>query len=355
MKAHRLFRYLPLLAIASVSADTFELKDGTTITGTIVKEDGSDYIISVAYGKASSIKEERRIPKVNVAKQISERKDETEFPELAKLVPTPDLQTAEVYRAQIAKVESFIKKYPQSLKKGEALKVLSALEKEHDLVEAGGIKFQGKLMTAADRLPKAYALDAGIQAATMKAEAEQGDLVGALRAWTKLETGFQGSSAYRDNIPFAVKLMKAQLSTVTTSLAGFDARTKARAAGLAGMSSSDRNNSTAAIKEEQDAYMARLEKDKLAGHKWPPLDPYVKAPLEETKRNLETEIRRLESTPTTNLPKSEEAYEAAWSAVTKAGATQQEISTALSTARSASVPQAYVDMLTKAAPAAPAN
>ena len=121
MKAHRLFRYLPLLAIASVSADTFEMKDGTTITGTIVKEDGADYIISVAYGKASSIKEERRIPKINVAKQISERKDETEFPELAKLVPTPDMQTAEVYRAQINKVESFIKRYPQSLKKAEAL------------------------------------------------------------------------------------------------------------------------------------------------------------------------------------------------------------------------------------------
>jgi len=42
--------------------------------------------------------------------------------------------------------------------------------------------------------------------------------------------------------------------------------------------------------------------------------------------------------------------------VTKAGATPQEISTALSNARSASIPQVYVDMLTKAAPApAPAN
>lgn len=354
MKAHRLFRYLPLLAIASVSADTFELKDGTKFEGTIVKEDGADYIISVQVTK--SIKDERRVPKISVANQITERKDETEFPDLAKLVPTPDMQTAEIYRAQINKVESFIKKYPQSLKKAEALKLLSTLEKEHDLVEAGGIKFQGKLITAADRLPKAYALDAGLQAATMKAEADQGDLVSALRAWTKLEKDFQGSSAYRDSIPFAVKVMKAQLSTVSTSLAGFDARTKSRADGLAGMSSADRNNSTAAIKEEQEAYMARLDKDKLAGHKWPPLDPYVKAPLEETKRNLETEIRRLESTPTTNLPKSEEAYETAYAAVTKAGATQQDISTALSNARSASIPQSYVDMLQKAAPApAPAK
>ncbi len=353
MKAHRLFRYLPLLVIASVSADTFELKDGTTITGTIIKEEGSDYIISVEFSK--SIKEERRIPKANVAKQISEQKDETEFAGIAKLLPTPELQTAEVYQAQVNKVEAFIKKYPQSPKKQEALKVLSVLEKEFDVVEAGGVKFQGKLISAADRQPKAYALDAGIQAAAMKAAADQGDLLTALRAWTKLETGFQGSSAYRENIPFAVKIMKSQLSSVSTSLAGFDARTKARADGLAAMASADRNLSNAAIKEEQDAYMARLERDKAAGHKWPPLDPYVKAPLEETKRTLETEIRRLENIDTAHLPKSEEAYETAWAAVTKPGATPQEISAALSTASSASLPPAYMDLLKKAAPAAPAN
>ena len=352
MKAHRLLRYLPLLAIASVSADTFELKDGTKIEGTIIKEDGSDYIIRAQVTK--TIKEERRVPKANVAKHTEELKDETEFAELAKLIPTPELQTSEIYQAQINNVQAFIKKYPQSPKKAEALKVLSVLEKEFDVVEAGGVKFQGKLISAADRKPKAYALDAGIQAATMKAAADQGDLLTALRAWTKLETGFQGSSAYRENIPFAVKVMKSQLAAVSTSLSGFDARAKARADGLTSMGSGDRNLSTSAIKEEQDAYMARLAKDKADGHKWPPLNPYVKAPLEETKRNLESEIRRLESTDTANLPNTEEAYENAWAAVTKPGATPQEISNALSTA-GGKLPPAYIDLLKKAAPGAPAN
>jgi hypothetical protein len=353
MKAHRLFRYLPLLAIASVSADTFELKDGTKLEGTILKEEGSDYIIRVQVTK--TIKEERRVPKANVVNQIAEQKDETEFAEIAKLVPTPELQTAEAYKGQLSKVEAFIKKYPQSPKKAEALKVLSVLEKEFDVVEAGGIKFRGELISAADRKPKAYALDAGIQAATMKAAAEQGDLLTALRAWTKLETGFPGSSAYRESIPFAVRVMKSQLSTVSASLAGFDARTKQRTDGLAALTGADRSISEAALKEEQDAYKARLEKDKAAGHKWPPLDPYVKAPQEETKRSLESEIKRLESLNTSQLPKTEEAYETAWTAVTKAGATPQEISTALSAASSASLPPAYLDLLKNATSAAPAN
>ena len=352
MKAHRLLRYLPLLAIASVSADTFELKDGTKLEGTIVKEDGSDYVIKVQVTK--TIKEERRVPKANVAKHTAEQKDETEFVEIAKLVPVPELQSAEIYQAQINKVESFIKKYPQSPKKPEALKVLSVLEKEFDVVQAGGVKFQGNLISAADRKPKAYALDAGIQAATMKAAAEQGDLLTALRAWTKLETDFQGSNAYRSNIPFAVKVMKTQLATVTSSLAGFDARTKQRTDGLANMTGAERSISEAAIKEELDAYAARLEKDKAAGYKWPALNPYVKAPQEETKRSLDSEIKRLETLNTSQLPKSEEAYETAWAAVTKSGATPQEISTALSAASSANLPPAYVDLL-KTASTAPAN
>ena len=353
MKAHRLLRYLPLLAIASVSADTFELKDGTKIEGTIVREDGADYVIRVQVTK--SIKEERRIPKANVAKQTAEQKDETEFLEIAKLVPAPEMQSAEVYQAQVNKVEAFITKYPQSPKKPEALKVLSVLEKEFDVVQAGGVKFQGKLISAADRKPKAYALDAGLQAAAMKTAADQGDMITALRAWTKLETGFQGSAAYRENVPFAIRVMKSQLSTVSSSLATFDARTKARTDGLTTMTSADRNLSTAAIKEEEDAYMARLEKDKAAGHKWLPLDPYVKAPLEETKRSLESEIRRLETLDTTQLPKADAAYETAWTAVTKPGATPQEISTALSAASSASIPPAYLEMLKKAAPGASSN
>jgi hypothetical protein len=353
MKAHRLLRYLPLLAIASVSADTFELKDGTKLEGTILKEDGSDYVIRVQVTK--TIKEERRVPKANVANHIAEQKDETEFAEIAKLVPSPELQSAAAYKSQLNKVEAFIKKYPQSPKKAEALKVLSVLEKEFDVVEAGGVKFQGELISAADRKPKAYALDAGIQAATMKAAAEQGDLLTALRAWTKLETGFQGSSAYRSNIPFAVKVMKSQLAAVTSSLAGFEARTKQRTDGLALLTGAERAISDAAIKEEQDAYAARLATDKAAGHKWPPLDPYVKAPQEETKRSLESEIKRLEALNTSQLPKTEEAYEAAWAVVTKPGATPQEISSALSAASSANLPATYVDMLKNAGPATPAN
>lgn len=352
MKAHRLFRYLPLFAIAGAAADTFELKDGTTLEGTILKEDGSDYILQVQVTK--SIKDERRVPKADVVKHTAEKKDETEFAELAKLVPVPDLQDAAAYQAEMKKLESFIKKYPDSPKKAEALKILSVLEKEHDVVAAGGVKFEGKLIPAAERAPKAYALDASIIATVVKKAGDEGDLLTSLRMWMVLEAGHSGSTAYRETIPYILKVMKSQHTAVSTTLAGFDARTKARADGLASMSGSDQSRSKQAIEDEQAEYLARIEKEKAAGMKWLSLDPYVKQPMEDTKRQLENEMRRLQSLDTAHLPKTEAAYEEAYAAVIKSGATKQEIDAALSKARSAGLPQEYLDQLTKLAPATPA-
>jgi hypothetical protein len=209
------------------------------------------------------------------------------------------------------------------------------------------------MIPASERAPKAYGLDASMIFAAVKDGGDKGETVGALRMWTTLETGYAGSSAYQENIPYAISLMKKQLATVTTTLAGLDARVKARAAGLSGMSEGDRARSQAAIDDEQNAYLARVAKEKAAGIKWPSLDPHVKVPLEETKRLLENEIRRLSNLDTSNLPKTEEAYETAYEAVTKA-TKKQEVDSALSTARSGNVPQAYLDQLAKAAPVFPA-
>lgn len=352
MKPYRLLRLLPLLAISHAMADSFELKDGTKFEGTILREEGSDYIIQVQVTK--SIKDERRIPKADVVSQVAEKKDETAFPEIAKLVPAPDLLDEAGYVSRIRKVEAYLKDFPKSAKDLEVRKIHDTLETERAVIAAGGIKFEGKMVTAEERAPKAYALDANVLATTLKTAAEAGDMLTALRTWSKLETEFAGSTAYRETIPYIVKVMRSHLGNLTTTLNGFDARVKARASGLAGMNANDRVRSEQAIKEEQDAYLARVAQEKAQGIKWTSLDPYVKMPLEEAKRMLDNEIRRLTSLDPAHLRNTEQAYEEAYAVVTKPEATPQEIQTALSKAKSANLPAAYVEILTKAAPATPA-
>lgn len=351
MKTYHLFRALPALLIATASADTFEMKDGTKLEGVILREEGSNYVLSVQITK--SIKDEKVVAKSDVLKHVKERKDETEFEALATLVPTPDLKSAEAYASDIAKVENFLKKYPTSAKKAQAAKILDTLVGEHALVKDGGVKLDGKMISASDRAPNAYGLDAGILAKQFTTAAEKNDYLNALRAWSKLEAGYPGSNIYRENIQTALKVMRAYQMLVNTTLAGFDARTKERAAGLAGMNPGDRIRSEQAIKEQQDLYLARVDKEKTDGLKWLSLDPYVKLPLDETKRYLDTETRRLENLDLTYIPKTQEVYEETYKAVTKSGATKQEIDAALSKARGVSMPQQYIDILTKAAPATP--
>ncbi|WP_193214094.1 PTPDL family protein [Luteolibacter marinus] len=351
MKAHFLFRLLPLFAIAGASADTFELKDGTKLEGTILREDGADYILEVQVTK--SIRDERRVPKADVVKQIAEKKDETAFEEIAKLVPTPDLLNDAEYASRSRKVKAFLKKFPKSPKNTDARKILDTLENERAAVSTGGVKFNGKIISAEERAPNAYALDAKILATEIETAAAAGDVLTALRAWTKLEKEYQGSSAYVSTIPKILTVMKSYLGSVTSTLAGYDARVKERAANLAGMAVGDRTRSEQAIAEVENAYTARLAREKADGEKWVSVDAYQKQPLEETKRKLESEIRRLGSINTDNFPKTEEAYETAYAEITKPEVTKQEVDTALSKARSASMPQAYLDLLAKAAPEFP--
>ncbi len=343
MKTRHLLHFLPAFAFTCASADTIELKDGTTYEGTILKQEGEDYIVEIQVTK--TIRDERRIPRADVARIVAERKDETDFEELSKLTPAPDLLTEDEYDTRIARVEQFLRKHPTSQRKAEANSILNELASEREVIVKGGIKFDGKLVSASQRNPEAYALDARIAAAKVQRHGDAGEILPALREWSALEKEFLGSSAYLETIPYAVKLMRSHLTTVTNALNGFDARVRERESGLSRMASSDRTRSKEAIDDELAAYQRRVDAEKAAGIKWLSLDPYVKQPLEDTRRMLESEIRRLENLQETSLPKIEAAYAQAWAAVTKEGATQQEIDSAMSQARGTQVPQAYLDIL----------
>lgn len=347
MQNPAMLRILPFLAIAAVHADTIELKDGTKYEGTLIKKDATDYYFSIQVTK--SIKDERKIPKDQVLRIVAEEKDLTAFEELSKLLPVPDLSTVEDYDKRLKAGADFIKQFPDSKKKAEVLKIIDTLDKERTVIFSGGVKFEGRMISAAERNPKAYALDASIAAAKVKRFGDAGDYLSALRAWTKFEKDYLGSSAYIDTVPYTVKLMRSYQAVVNESLSTLDARVKQRQTGLSRMADRDRTRSQAAIDEELAAYKSRLDAEKAAGIKWMSLDPFVKAPLDDTKRSLDTEIKRLENLQIASLPKTEAAYQEAWAAVTKEGSTKSEIESALSKVRSSQLPAAYQEILTKSA------
>jgi len=342
----RLLLLLPLLTIAA-PADTIRLRNGTEYEGIVLREEGDDYVVSVQVTK--SIRDERRIPKRDVLEIVGEKKDEAAFEKLKTLVPTPDLLTLEEYVARVDAVEGFMSKFDKSSYLREADKILKVLDEERQLVEDGGIKFGGKMIPGEERAASAYPLDARIAAAEVEALGDAGDLVGALRAWETFEKEFAGSSAYRDSIPYAQRVMRTQLKQVDQLLDTYDARVAQREAGLERIPEKDRSRSEAAIDQESAAYERRLEAEKKEGIKWPSLSPWHKSPLQSTKSRLEQELKRLEKLDLSTLPDSEAAWKEAWE-VLNGSPDSSAASSALSAARSARLPERYIRILEQKAP-----
>lgn len=328
-------------------ADTIRMRNGTEYEGEVVSEQDDHYVVKIQVTK--SIRDERKIPKNEVLEIVAEKKDEVAYEKIKDLVPTPDLLTVEDYDTRISAVESFLRTYKDSSYVKDADKILEVLDAEQGELAKGGIKFEGKMIHASDRESRAYPLDARIAASRVTSLANAGDTIGALRAWSVLEDDYSSSTAYRETIPFALKLMQAQLSYVNRNLETIDQRIEKREDGLAQIPVRDRERSKQAIDEQTAAYEARIAKEKKDGVDWLTLDPYHKDPLNEAKRKLEQEIQKLRKLDPSSLPDGDEAWSEAWKTVNGA-ADRAATTNAIAAARSARLPAKYISMLEARAP-----
>jgi aspartyl/asparaginyl-tRNA synthetase len=153
-------RFIPcsLLAFvfvaAQAGADTITLKDGKVLEGKILKTEGDNYVIE--YQVTKSIKDVKKVPKADVAKIVEIKLDDKAFEAIAKLVPTPDLLTADEYAERMQAVKAFLTKFPTGTKKKEAEAILKTLTDEAAKVAAGGRKFDGMMVSGTDYRANAY-------------------------------------------------------------------------------------------------------------------------------------------------------------------------------------------------------
>ena len=112
----KLSRFLLSLAIATAStgllhADFVTLKDGTKLEGTILEQ--TDAGVKIKYKVTAKIYDEKFVPAADIASVLKEKPEEVEIKELRKLVPTPDLLTAEKYEQIIQdRLRPFVNRYP---------------------------------------------------------------------------------------------------------------------------------------------------------------------------------------------------------------------------------------------------
>jgi hypothetical protein len=332
-----------LLATSLVTlADTFIMKDGTTLEGVVLREEGANYVVEVNVTK--SIKDERIIPKADVTKIQREQVDLTAFEAIAKLFPAPDLLTADEYALRIRAFEKFLTDHRGSPKTKEAREIVTNLKAEANEVLAGGVKMNGKIVPPSEYRANAYDLDARIQEAKIRAMIKEGRYLASLRAFLEFSRDFRNTSAYTSILPVITQVINTYMAEVTQTLETYDARVKERSLGLQRMPSADRASTENAISEETANLEAQLKAEKEAKVGWVTTHPFLKASLDETITFGKQELTRISATSTAPAVDGGKVYREALNTIQNKG-DSASVSAAISAAKTAMLPAKYIATL----------
>lgn len=342
----------PLVAALIVSltlpslGDTITLKDGKVLEGTVLSEANGVVTVEVLIGK--TIKDERRIPKDDIAKIDRVKPDVIAFEALGPLTPTPDLMTESEYAARIKALEKFLVEFPASLKLKDVKEALVILKQESASVAAGGVKISGKMVPPEEYKPNAYELDARVQEMKIRDLLNKHQVLSALREFSSFKQDYSKTVAFNALLPLMKTTIQRYAGEASQLLLSLDARTKARLASVAQMSPTSRSATENAIREESEAIDARYKAEKQARIDWPTTSPYHKQSLEDTVRFAQTELTRLDALKVDLEVDGGKAFRELYNLVQNDGSASA-VSTAASAAKSAGVPARYIDPLVAAA------
>jgi len=274
-----------LLMATGSSADTFVLKNGDRLDAKIVKETPEAYVLDVKVGK--SIRDEKTVPKADVAEIIPEKTDEIAFESIKGLLPTPDLLPADEYTRRITVVSKFIKDNPKSRLVADAETMLATLKSEQAAVSAGGVKFEGKMIAGEEYAKDAYDLDAKVLEKWVRDAAARGDIVGALRGIGRLESDFKLTGSRRATTSLKTQLLRSYKARIDELLNTFDARMEKRKVDLSRMTGESRAAAERALAEELEVLNRLLAADKEKKERWSETHEFDKDSLEAAQEYID--------------------------------------------------------------------
>jgi len=348
MQRSSLYRLALVGTVATIlsgnaTADIFHLHDGRQLEGTILTELEDSYILEVMV--RPGIKEEITVSKEDLARIERELPEQKEFMVLESMIPIPDLLQLGDYNERIATIREYIAKYPHSLMIEQAETILQAHLEEQEIIEAGGLKLMGEMIPPDKRIANQYYIDSRIAETEIRELSSSPNQINTLRTFKSFEEDFMGSEAWHSLLPLMRQLIGAHRTQAQEFLADYDDRIARRESGLSRMGIEERQSTQRALAEREAALKQRHQQERENKNYWVSISPDYKPTLEYTIRMADVELRRLATASSQPLrePTPSELWRNAIAAIQSGEAAT--IRSALQAARSARMPQRYLDDL----------
>jgi hypothetical protein len=299
-----------LLSGAIANADILILKNGDKKEGNILQERPD--AIRMKYKITPKIWDEKDFPRDEIQQVIKQKPEEVKIIEMRKVLPTPDLLTADQYEQIIQdKLRPFINEFPGTEQAKEIEEMLKVVQGEKEKVVNGQLKMEGKWLTAEEVKRDDYDIQAFKIRRTMLAKAADQDFNGALREFDRLgnvDNGYPASLNYVKAIPEAIEIMTKYEALLTRMLAEQPVFQKQRDESLKrAVEPSDQARTQAAIKREVDLWKATYDAEKKSSVRWLTQYKYDAKAMQEQLKVLLTERGKLQLLDMARLQTQNEA------------------------------------------------
>jgi hypothetical protein len=327
-----------LLGGSIANADILILKNGDKKEGNILEERPD--AIRMKYRITPKIWDEKDFPREEIQQVIKQKPEEVKILEMRKVLPTPDLLTADQYEQIVQdRLRPFINEFPGTEQAKEVEEMLKVVQGEKEKVVNGQLKMEGKWLTAEDVKRDDYDIQAFKVRRTMLTKAAEQDFNGSLREFDRLgnaENGYPASLNYVKAIPEAIDIMTKYESLLTRMLAEQPVFQKQRDESLKrAVEPSDQARTQAAIKREMDLWKATYDAEKKSNMRWLTQYKYDAKAMQEQLKVLLTERGKLQLMDMARLQTQNEALTKAMRYLSDGNILEAE--TALSSAQASSV------------------
>ena len=281
------------IGMGNLWADSVKLKSGQVWEGKITFE--TNDVVKIQVPVSASINETKTILRSDIEEIVKASPDDVAMEELKKLVPTPSLLKPSDYQNLIdAKVQPFLNSFAGSKHKPAVEKILEELKTEKDKVERGQIKLENEWIDAKTQQEFKTRTDARILDLLMRREADQRNLLGALRRFETLEEQYFGTPAFLEAVPVALKILPAYGQALTQALQNVEYLNQKWEQDKGLLNEVERARVEAARQRELDQYKKNVEAEKAKAIKWQTVNPTSKEDLQANVNLVRAEITRLQ-------------------------------------------------------------